>query len=54
MAYTQAPIECELYMTLPQGVSTWFGHAKDYVLCLVNNIHGQKQGGIVRYSHILD
>ena len=24
-AYTQAPIECEMYMTLPQGVLTWFG-----------------------------
>ena len=54
MAYTQAPIECEMYITLPQGVLTWCGCAKDYVLCLVNNIYGQKQAGLVWYSHISD
>ena len=54
MAYTQAPIKCEMYMTLPQEVSTWFGCAKDYVLQLVNNIYRQKQVDLVWYSHILD
>ena len=47
MAYTQAPIECEMYMTLPHGISTWYGHAKDYVLRLINNIYGQKQASKV-------
>ena len=46
MAYTQAPIDCKMYMTLSQGVSTWFGHAKNYVLRLVNNIYWQKQAGL--------
>ena len=47
MAYTQVPIECEMYMTLPWGVSTWFGHAKDFVLHVINNIYRQKQAGLV-------
>ena len=47
MAYTQAPIECEMYMTLPHGISTWYGCAKDYVLRLINNIYGQKQASKV-------
>ena len=42
MAYTQAPTECEIYTTLPQTVLTWFGHAKDIVLNLINNIYRQK------------
>ena len=54
MAYAQASIKCEMYMALPQGVSTWFGCAKDYVLCLVNNIFRQKQVGLVWNSHISD
>ena len=54
MTYTQAPIKCEIYMTLPQGVLTWFGCAKDYILQLLNNIYGQKQEDLVWYSHILD
>ena len=45
MAYTQAPIECKMYMTLCQGISTQYGHAKDYALRLIHNIYGQKQAG---------
>ena len=45
MAYTQAPNECKIYMTLPHGISTWYGHAKDFVFRLINNIYGQKQAG---------
>ena len=47
IAYTQALIECKMYMTLPHGISTWHGHAKYYVLKLINNIYGQKQAGKV-------
>ena len=49
MTYTQAPIECEMHMILPQGVLTWFGHAKDFVLHLINNIY-EKQFGLVWYA----
>ena len=47
MAYTQAPIDCKIYMTLPHGISTWHGSAKNYVLKLINNIYEQKQAGKV-------
>ena len=43
MAYTQAPIEFEMYMTLPQGLSAWFSHVNDFVLHLINNINRNKQ-----------
>ena len=36
-----------MYMTLPYGFLTWHGHAKAYVLRLINNIYGQKQVGKV-------
>ena len=54
MAYTQAPIECRMYMTLPQGVLTQIGCAKDFVLHLINNIYRQKQLGLVLYAYISD
>ena len=54
MAYTQASIECEMYMTLPQGVLTLFGCAKIYALHFMDNIYRQKQVGLVWYSHIHD
>ncbi|EJK77403.1 hypothetical protein THAOC_00765, partial [Thalassiosira oceanica] len=47
MAYTQAPIEQDMYMKLPPGVSTAFGDKKDYVLKLQQNLYGQKQAGRV-------
>ena len=34
-------------MTLPHGIFMLYGHAKDYVLKLINNIYGQKQVGKV-------
>ena len=42
MAYTQAPIEQDMYMKLPPDVSTAFGDKKDYVLKLKQNLYGQK------------
>ncbi len=47
MAYPQAPIECDMYMELPQGVQVPEGNSKDYVLTLLKNIYGQKQPGPV-------
>jgi hypothetical protein len=43
MAYLQAPIECDMYMDLSQGIRTSEGDSKDYVLKLLKNMHGQKQ-----------
>ena len=45
MAYPQAPIECDMYMELPQGIRTSEGESKDHVLKLPKNIYGQKQAG---------
>jgi hypothetical protein len=45
MAYPQAPIECDMYMDLPQGIRISEGESKDYVLKLLTNIYGQKQAG---------
>ena len=38
MAYTQAPIEYEVYMTLPHGISTLYECIDDYFLKLINKI----------------
>jgi hypothetical protein len=40
MAYPQAPIKCDMYMELPQGIRTSDGESKDYVLKLLKNIYG--------------
>lgn len=34
LAYTQAPVEINLYMELPQGFETKHGDSKDHVLKL--------------------
>jgi hypothetical protein len=47
MAYPQTPIECDMYMELPQGVQVAEGDSGDYVLKLLKNIYGQKQAGRV-------
>ena len=43
--YTQAPIEHDMCMGLPQGIETKHGNSKDYVLKLLANLYGQKQAG---------
>ena len=43
--YTQAPIEHDMYIELPQGIETKHGNSKDYVLKLLTDLHGQKQAG---------
>jgi hypothetical protein len=47
MAYPQAPIKCDMYMELPQGIQVAEGDSRDYVLKLMKNIYGQKQAGCV-------
>jgi hypothetical protein len=55
-AYTQAPLDCELYMTIPPGFivqsnklvftrSSTRGNSSEYVLRLKKNMYGLKQAG---------
>jgi hypothetical protein len=53
LAYTQAPVERELYMEIPRGYEVGGSKAtKDYVLKLHGNIYGQKQAGRVWFKHL--
>jgi len=54
MAYPQAPIECDMYMELPQGIQVSEGESSDYVLKLLKNIYGQKQAGRVWNEYLVD
>jgi len=54
MAYPQAPIECDMYMKLPQGIQVSEGESSDYVLKLLKNIYGQKQAGRVWNKYLVD
>ena len=54
MAYPQAPIECDMYMELPQGIQVSEGESSDYVLKLLKNIYGQKQAGRVWNEFLVD
>ena len=47
LAFPQAPIERQLYMTMPKGMKIVKGDPKDYVLKIKRNIYGQKQAGRV-------
>jgi Reverse transcriptase (RNA-dependent DNA polymerase)/GAG-pre-integrase domain len=49
LAYTQADVECELYMAIPKG----FEVEGDYVLKLKKNLFGQKQAGRVWNQHLV-
>jgi hypothetical protein len=53
LAYTQADVECELYMAIPKGFEVE-GEAQDYVLKLKKNLFGQKQAGRVWNQHLVD
>ncbi|KAL7477080.1 hypothetical protein ACHAW6_002896 [Cyclotella cf. meneghiniana] len=53
MAYTQAPIETDLYMEILHGIETTKGNTKDYVLHLLANIYGQKQAGRVWNQYLV-
>jgi hypothetical protein len=51
-AYLQAPIERDLYMNLPKGITLAEGDAKQKALLLKKNLYGQKQAGRVWYNHL--
>jgi hypothetical protein len=53
LAYTQADVECELFMAIPKGFEVE-GDAQDYVLKLKKNLFGQKQAGRVWNQHLVD
>ena len=47
LAFPQAPIERELYMSIPKGYQVPEGDNKNYALKLNKNLYGQKQAGRV-------
>lgn len=53
LAFTQAPIERELYLKIPRGFEVEGVNPDDYVLKAHKNIYGQKQAGRVwnKYLH---
>jgi len=52
LAYTQADVECELYMSIPKGFVVE-GDSEEQVLKLKKNIYGQKQAGRVWNQHLV-
>ena len=53
LAYTQADVECDLYMEVPKGFEV-VGEPSDYVLKLKKNLFGQKQAGRVWNKHLVN
>ena len=52
-AYTQAPIDRDMYMEFPRGFKVPGGvDRKDIVLKLHRNLYGQKQAGHVWYEYL--
>lgn len=47
LAFTQAPVERELYMRIPKGMEVEGGNSADYCFKLKKNTYGQKQAGRV-------
>jgi hypothetical protein len=52
MAYTQAPVEKDMYMEVPKGFEV--EGPGDYVLKIHKNIYGQKQAGRVWNQHLVN
>jgi hypothetical protein len=53
LAYTQADVECQLYMAIPKGFEVQ-DEGQGYVLKLVKNLFGQKQVGRVWNQHLVN
>jgi Reverse transcriptase (RNA-dependent DNA polymerase) len=53
LAYTQADVECELYIEISNGFEV-VGEHSDYVLKLKKNLFGQKQAGRVLNKHLVN
>ena len=52
-AYTQASIDCNMYMEFPRGFKVPGGvDRKDVILKLHHNLYGQKQAGRVWYEYL--
>ena len=52
-AYTQAPIDCDMYMEFPRGFTAPGGvDRKTFVLKVHRNLYGQKQAGRVWYKYL--
>ena len=41
MPYTQATVECDMYMRLPAGIEVEGGEAETHILKLVKNLYGE-------------
>ena len=54
MAYTQVPIEMDMYMELPIGITTKHGNSKSHVVKLLSNLCGQTQAGHVWNQYLVD
>ena len=52
LAYTQAEVECDMYMKIPKGFEVEDG-SNDYVIKLKRNLFGQKQAGTVWNKHLV-
>ena len=52
LAYTQADVECDMYMRIPRGFEVE-GEDQDYVIKLKKNLFGQKQAGRVWNQHLV-
>ena len=53
MAYPQAPIECDMYLKIPDGCETYQGSNKTHVLKLLKNVYGQKKAGRVWNNYLM-
>ena len=53
-AFPQAPVERELYMKIPKGVTIGHGNNDDYVLKLHKNMYGQKNAGRVWNTYLVN
>ena len=53
-AYPQAPVERDLWIKIPPGITLQEGRREDHVLQLHRNVYGQKQAGRVWYQYLRD
>ena len=52
LAYTQADVECDMYMAIPKGFEV--DAEEEYVLKLKKNLFGQRQAGRVWNQHLVE
>ena len=54
IAYTQVPIECDMYMKLPAGIEVKGGTAETHVLKVPKNLYGGRQAGEVWADYLAE